>query len=155
LEDTRKKITAGQKETTSLNNRKLRAKSDKSVIKNQMLADMEDFSREMQTAKELISGNQELIIETIREKMNSQFATNWDDSHFDPAALPFSGGAQSAGGGGGTVMSSSLEFRETLAQSISRSDQDEVRALLAATGLGSVEELLADMLHCEDSIFRW
>lgn len=108
-----------------------------------MISDMEEFSREMQAAKENISSNQETLIETIREKMNSQFAENttWDD--FD--------GENSASVGNTNTVS---EFRETLAMTISRSDEDQIRALLRATKLDSVESLLSNMQHCEDSIFR-
>ena len=146
LEETKKKIAASQKENASLNNKKLKAKSDKVNIKNQMISDMEDFSREMQVAKENISSNQETILETIREKMNSQFAGNWED---------FEGVNRSSTNNNNTNLpSAASEFRETLAQTISRSDEDGIRALLQATKLSSVEELLDNMQQCEDSIFR-
>jgi hypothetical protein len=144
LEETKKKIAVSQKENANLNNKKLKAKSDKVNIKNQMISDMEDFSREMQMAKENISSNQEAIIETIREKMmTSQFVDDtWDDyDGANPASAP-------------TNPATASEFRDTLAQTISRSDEDGIRALLQATKLDSVEELLDNMQHCEDSIFR-
>lgn len=109
-----------------------------------MISDMEDFSREMQAAKENISSNQETIIETIREKMNSQFVENtWDD---------FEGESTTTAGNNPNTTS---EFRETLAATISRSDEDQIRALLRATKLDSVEALMANMQQCEDSIFRF
>lgn len=144
LEETKKKIAVCQKENASLNNKKLKAKSDKVNIKNQMISDMEDFSREMQAAKEHISSNQEILIETIREKMNSQFVGNatWEDLDGEHTA--------SAGNNPNTAS----EFRETLAMTISRSDEDQIRSLLRATKLDSVEALMTNMQQCEDSIFR-
>lgn len=124
-----------------LNNKKLKAKSDKVNIKNQMLSDMEEFSREMQAAKENISSNQETVMEAIREKMMaSQYGDEWGD---------FEGDDTSA-----TNVTGTSEFRETLAAAISRGDEDQIRALLKATGLESVEALLENMQQCEDSIFR-
>mmetsp|Transcript_34817 Transcript_34817/g.64946 ORF Transcript_34817/g.64946 Transcript_34817/m.64946 type:complete len:281 (-) Transcript_34817:142-984(-) len=140
LAETKKKIIAAQKENISINNKKLKAKSDKTNIKNQMISDMEEFSREMQVAKENISSNQETVIEAIREKMTSQFVDEWDE---------FEGENTSA-----TNHTAPSEFRETLAATISRSDEDEIRALLKATNLTSVDELLGNMQQCEDSIFR-
>mmetsp|Transcript_34816 Transcript_34816/g.64944 ORF Transcript_34816/g.64944 Transcript_34816/m.64944 type:complete len:497 (-) Transcript_34816:163-1653(-) len=139
LAETKKKIIAAQKENISINNKKLKAKSDKTNIKNQMISDMEEFSREMQVAKENISSNQETVIEAIREKMTSQFVDEWDE---------FEGENTSA-----TNHTAPSEFRETLAATISRSDEDEIRALLKATNLTSVDELLGNMQQCEDSIF--
>lgn len=140
LEETKKKIIVAQKENISINNKKLKAKSDKTNIKNQMISDMEEFSREMQVAKENISSNQETVIEAIREKMTSQFVDEWDE---------FEG--EDTGAANHTAPS---DFRETLAATISRSDEDEIRTLLQATNLSSVEELLDNMRQCEDSIFR-
>jgi hypothetical protein len=141
LAETKKKIIISQKENLSLNNKKLKAKSDKVNIKNQMISDMEEFSREMQTAKENISSNQETVIEAIRERMAFQVVDNWEEME---------GGRNSATG----TSTAASEFRETLAAAISRSDEDEIRALLKATELDSVEDLLDNMQHCEDSIFR-
>ena len=141
LDETKKKIMACQKENVTLNNKKLKAKSDKINIKNQMISDMEEFSREMQAAKENISSNQETVIEAIREKMTSQFVDQWDDFEGEKTSV--------------TNPATASEFRDTLAATISRSDEDEIRALLQATKLGSVDELLDNMQHCEDSIFRY
>jgi hypothetical protein len=102
---------------------------------------MEEFSREMQAAKENISSNQETVIEAIREKMTSQFVDQWDDFEGEKTSV--------------TNPATASEFRDTLAATISRSDEDEIRALLQATKLGSVDELLDNMQHCEDSIFRY
>lgn len=140
LEETKKKISEIQKENIILNNRKLKAKSEKNSIKNQMLSDMEDFSREMQAAKENISSNQEAVIETIREKLNS-ITNDWENY------------GENENAGMGHVTAPSSGFRDSLAETISHSDEDEIRTLLSATGLNSVEELLENMQRCEDSIF--
>ena len=141
LEETKQKIIVSQKENADLNNKKLKAKSDKINIKNQMVSDMEEFSRELQAAKENISSNQETIIETIREKMNSLTVDEWDSFDLYNKQSPKKSKNKS-------------EFTESLAQTISHSDEDEIRALLDATKLDSVEALLANMQQCEDSIFR-
>lgn len=123
-----------------VNDCKQQAKNEKNNIKNKMLSDMEEFARELHTAKLAISSTQDVIIETIREKMESSFAT-WEGSF-----LPKSGR---------TMNASPKRLGEQSIMDGGDDDGDnDLERLLTATGAESVESLMADLNQSEEYIFR-
>ena len=144
IENHKKKIQDTHREVSIVNDSKQRAKNDKNNIKNKMLSDMEDFARELQAAKHTISATQEVIIDTIREKMENSFAT-WEGAFKPPTNR--SVGERSTSHRADGSFSEGMHGEET-------SSNTEVDQLLATTGQESVESLLTELQTSEEYIFR-
>jgi predicted Holliday junction resolvase-like endonuclease len=157
------KIQEAQKEMVLVNDAKLRARQDKTNIKNQMIADMEDFSKELQVAKHNISSTQEVIIGTIRDKMESSFAA-WEQGQastnrlYSPGFLNYhtSSSLSPAVRTTNPPNSNSILKQESRLSFDSRaSAQDnDIGYLLNATGAVSMEALISDLQQSEEYIFR-
>ncbi|CAE7537273.1 ODA1 [Symbiodinium microadriaticum] len=146
--DLKRKIQDTHREVTAVNDAKQRAKNEKKNIKNKMLSDMEEFARELHVAKENISATQEVIIGTIREKMESTFAT-WEGSFKHSRTGSRSVGHRSISQRPGD-RSTYLEGED--------GDDDEQRCvavgrLLEATGMESVDSVMAELQTSEEYIF--
>ncbi|RYG63760.1 hypothetical protein EON64_15295, partial [archaeon] len=66
----KRRVKFCSKEVTQLNEKKNKLKLMISSVKQKMIRDMEDFSRELQLAKQNISNTQNAILHTIRDKLN-------------------------------------------------------------------------------------
>jgi hypothetical protein len=141
IEVLKKKIQEAHKDVGIVNDSKQRAKNEKNNIKNKMLSDMEEFARELHTAKQTISSTQEVIIETIREKMESSFAT-WEGSY-----QPKSGRT--------TNQSPKRLGDHSLLEGEDEDGDNDIERLLAATKAESVEALMASLNQSEEYIFRY
>jgi hypothetical protein len=159
----RNKIQEAQKEMILVNDAKLRARQDKTNIKNQMIADMEEFSKELQVAKQSISSTQDVIIGTIRDKMESSFAT-WEQGQstnnhlFSPGFLSdHTSSALSRVKTNRSLNSNSIhkhDSRISFDSGASAQDND-IGYLLHATGAVSMEALISDLHQSEEYIFRY
>jgi hypothetical protein len=143
-----------------VNDAKLRTKQEKTNIKNQMIADMEEFSKELQAAKQNISSTQDVIIGTIRDKMEASFAA-WESSLrlgqsttnglYSPAFKRYTGSAISP-----SQTSSSIRKQDSqisFDSKLSAHDND-INYLLGATGAVSMEALITELQQSEEYIFR-
>lgn len=141
--DARRRTKQSQKETLSLNEKKHKAKMGIVGLKHQMLRDMEEFSRELGEAKRSISATQANIMGTIREKLQSTYATA--QMHLlDRTAADMASAANGYEGPGGDT--------RALAESQSHRDA-EVESLLRETEFGRLEELLAVLQASEEKMF--
>jgi len=144
LEGVKRKIQDAHKEIGVVNDNKQRVKLEKTAIKNQMMNDMEEFGRELQAAKHNISSTQEVIIGTIRDRMESSYAT-WGDTK---------------GAGDGSPRFTTTQRSNNQESQFDDHEEEEgassdIEHLLAATGASSIEELMADLQQSEEYIFRY
>lgn len=142
LEGVKRKIQDAHKEIGVVNDNKQRVKLEKTAIKNQMMNDMEEFGRELQAAKHNISSTQEVIIGTIRDRMESSYAT-WGDTK---------------GAGDGSPRFTTTQRSNNQESQFDDHEEEEgassdIEHLLAATGASSIEELMADLQQSEEYIF--
>lgn len=135
-----------------MNDAKLRAKQEKTNIKNQMIVDMEEFSKELQAAKQNISSTQEVIIGTIRDKMESSFAM-WEQSVKYQSTIT---GLNSPAFRNKTSNSPTQQMNDSYISFDSKqSAQDnDINYLLNATGATSMEVLFSELQQSEEYIFR-
>ncbi len=164
-----------------MNDAKIRAKQDKNNIKNQMIQEMEEFSRELQAAKNNISSTQEIIIGTIRDRLESSVGT-WEQSmalkssqthRLHPTHSPtFSLENSSPKHLSSTSPTHKEKERERETNSAAGSfhkhdshsslhsadsrilDTDPIAYLLSATGAVSMDALLTELQSSEEYIFR-
>lgn len=158
----------------NVNEKKHKVKMMISNVKQKMIRDMEDFSKEIDKAKQAISTTQASILHTIREKLQMTQVDFMDDT--GPAGVspttksptkspPKSrGGLNSAGisqmrpfSQGLTMMSSSIAPNSTSIYHSSAVDapatSSEVEVILRDTDFKSPYELLVALQQSEDSIF--
>lgn len=131
LEEVKKKTQEAHREVAVVNEKKHMAKKESAAIKQQMVTDMEDFARELDLAKKAISSTQEVIIGSIRERMNTSMShwTLTDSSvhHYHKRSLKTANEEEKA--------------------------QSEVSRLLQSTGMKSIEELISNLQQSEEYIF--
>jgi hypothetical protein len=157
----KEKIQEAQKEMNLVNDAKLRTKQEKTNIKNQMIVDMEEFSKELQAAKQNISSTQEVIIGTIRDKMEASFAA-WENSlkHSQSTNNPLNSPAfkhHTASASSPSQNSSSIRKQDSqlsFDSKLSAHDND-INYLLGATGASSMEALITELQQSEEYIFRF
>lgn len=154
------KIQDAQREINLVNDAKLRAKQEKTNIKNQMIVDMEEFSKELQAAKQNISSTQEVIIGTIREKMESSFAI-WEQSvkygQSTTTILNSPAYKNKTSNSPTQQMNGSIRDVDSIVSFDSKqSAQDnDINYLLSATGASSMEALISELQQSEEYIFRF
>ena len=130
-----------QKEIAMCNEKKHKAKVGVTNIKNKMLKDMEEFSRELNVAKLSISSAQTNILSAMREKMmTAQISPSKFGATFDKTSR-ISSAATGAGGG---------DEGENKSDTVT---QAELAVLLQDTGLTSVEELILALEASEEQVF--
>jgi hypothetical protein len=139
--EARRKNKQSTKEVLSINEKKHKAKLGIVNIKHKMLRDMEDFSRELHTAKQNISSTQTNILGTIREKL----ATTYASAKFGMETTNLNATANTTDGDNA---SSSKLFSES--HSYRRS---ETEMLLRDTDFSSLEELLGVLQASEEKMF--
>lgn len=156
----KEKIQEAQKETNLVNDAKLRTKQEKTNIKNQMIVDMEEFSKELQAAKQNISSTQEVIIGTIRDKMEASFVA-WEHSLklgqsttnplYSPAFKRHTASITSPSKASSSIhkQDSQLSFDSKLS-----AHDNDINYLLGATGANSMEALITELQQSEEYIFR-
>jgi hypothetical protein len=113
-----------------------------SAIKNKMLKDMEEFSHELNVAKQSISNAQTNILTAMREKMMT---------------MQLSPGKYGAGGSPGrntlsrTAAAAAAELFDS--KQLESANQTDMATLLQEAGVSSLDELLAALDTSEDQVF--
>lgn len=126
----------------SINEKKHKAKVGIANIKHKMIRDMEEFSKELNTAKQNISSTQMTILGTIREKIQSSYNTA-NLGLFQTGNLNATGGVDN---------SDELNHQSSMDESQSHR-QSEIEALLRETEFTSLEELLGVLSQSEEKMF--
>lgn len=141
----KKKIKQGHKELLVINDKKHKAKMGIVNIKHTMIRDMEEFSRELYTAKQHISQAQQNILGTIRTQIKTANTRN------------------SSPGGGleGTSKTATPnqqfgteDFQSTkISVEAIRDRQTEIEALLKETEFSSLDEIVNALQASEEKMF--
>ena len=76
LVETKRKVEHNHHELSIFNDKNHRLTVDISNIKDQMIIEMEEFSRELETTKENISSTQQAIMGSIRDRVNNSTIDN-------------------------------------------------------------------------------
>lgn len=131
--EAKKKLKHQQKEITSCNERKHKAKMAMTNIKNKMLKDMEEFSHELNLAKANISNAQTNIIAAMREKM---LTTQLSPGRYSPLDT--------------SRTAATVEHNDGKPEMV---NQGDLVALLQEAGFSTTEELIAALETSEETVF--
>jgi len=135
--DAKRKLKHQQKEIASCNERKHKAKVAVATIKNKMLKDMEEFSHELNLAKQNISNAQTSIIAAMREKMAT---VQLSPSRFNNTE------AMSR-----TV--AAMQEAELAQTRLELANQTDIYALYQEAGVTSSDELITKLETSEEQMF--
>lgn len=130
-----------QKEINTINEKKHKAKLGVTNIKNKMLKDMEDFSHELNVAKQNITAAQNNILTTIRDQLIATQSTAM-------AGGPNGFNSTHLSGRYGSQYNDSDSKEATLS-----ANQAELNACLQDTGFKSIDELVAGLESSEEQMF--
>lgn len=126
-----------QKEIASCNERKHKAKVAVATIKNKMLKDMEEFSHELNLAKQNISNAQTSIIAAMREKMATIQLSPNKFSNTEAMSR--------------TV--AAMQEAELAQTKLDLANQTDIHALYQEAGVSSSDELIAKLEVSEEQMF--
>ncbi len=156
-----------QKEVGLMNEKKHKVKVAIATIKQKMLRDMEEFSNELNKAKETISNTQMSIMSTIREKLEQTSSFVYQPpstadsavrthSRAGPTDLHTASRHGKRSIAGGTTVSMSLDLQSTLPPAPSNHtghSQQDAESVLRETEFSSVEGLLTALQQSEETVF--
>ena len=71
LNQSKRMISEANREITAINDRRYKIKNEIMSVRHQMVVDIEKFSKEVETAKNVIDSSQGEILDTIRERIQS------------------------------------------------------------------------------------
>lgn len=135
----RRKIKHCQKEIILINEKKHKAVVGTLNLKNKMVQDMQQFSRELHLAKMTMSQAQQDFMGSVHEKLNSQSMkyTSGNNEENNGSFRDLNGMAAVGGGGGQTPYER----------------QCEIDALLRDSDFNTVDELLVALQQSEEKVF--
>lgn len=148
-----------QKEVGLINEKKHKVKLAISNLKQKMVRDMEEFSSELNKAKESISNTQTSIMTTIRDKLQATMSYEPGDtmeSRYDMAYTSQTHRASVSRGAnldhGGPPKTSHSHHHAANSNAMGHSQQD-AEMVLKDTEFKSVEDLLQVLQQSEETIF--
>ena len=139
--ETKKKIKQGHKELLSINDKKHKAKMGIVNIKHTMIRDMEEFSRELYTAKQNISQAQQNILGTIRTQIKSANTRNT------------SPGLDSTTKTGSPFSTEDFQTSTKISVEANLNRQSEIELLLKETEFASLDEIVNVLQASEEKMF--
>lgn len=131
-------IAEANREITAINDRRYKIKNEIMNVRHQMVVDIEKFSKEVETAKNVIDSSQGEILETIRDRIKS--------TEMLMATSRSSMNAMHA--------SSMKEMREKVMSREIALHAVDTAALLTEVGVKSVDAFFEGLEHSEGEVFE-
>lgn len=145
LENYKKRAQVATRDIAVANDKKHRVQIDVTNMKHRMVRDMEDFSRELNQAKQSIQVSQEGFMESFRDRLSQSYVA-YDESSQMLESF-FNENAQNS------TMRDSAKDTQRQQKNISANQKALITEMLTEVSLASLEDLLSALRASEEQCF--